>query len=127
MSFDAELEVIGLDETKQKLELLEFAIETHLTLEELTALAERIRDIAAATSAFRTGFMRSTIYIEIDPTNLTVKVGYRSGYSKFVELGTSKMTAHPSLVPALFIAINEFKRDYPERIKRFAQINVRKQ
>lgn len=126
MSFDASVDYDGFDTTKQKIHLLDFAIESFLTLEELVALAERIVQLADPNVAFRTGFMKSTMFIDVDQSNLRVKVGFRSGYSKFVELGTTRIRAHPSLVPALFVALNEFKEQYPEKIKRFAKINVRK-
>ncbi len=124
MSFDVDVEYSGFDEVKQRIEFLTIQIDSVLTLEELTIVAERILELALQDVRFRTGALRASLQIFIDRTELRVVVGTDIGYGKFVELGTSKMQAHPYLVPALFTALNEFKERYPERIKEMSKVKV---
>lgn len=48
----------------------------------------------------RTGFLRSTIYHKLDPSNNSLEIGATADYAMFVELGTRRMAAEPFIRPA---------------------------
>ncbi len=48
----------------------------------------------------RTGFLRSTIYHQVDPVALSLEVGADADYAFFVEMGTRRMAAEPYIRPA---------------------------
>lgn len=48
----------------------------------------------------RTGFLRSTIYHNVDPTNLSLEIGADADYAFFVEMGTRRMSAEPFIRPS---------------------------
>lgn len=67
------------------------------------------RDVTRRLAPRRTGFMANRVTIWIDPTGLASEVGWQADdflnvgkafYPVFVELGTRKMAAQPSLGPA---------------------------
>jgi len=124
VSIDIEVSVRGFDVVKRKLGEVVLAIDGDLTLEELVILAERTLELAQQTVAFRTGALRASLQIFIDPTLKRVSIGTDIGYGKYVELGTSKMAGRPFLFPSLLQAITEFKDRYPQRIKEFSRIGV---
>jgi hypothetical protein len=57
----------------------------------------------------------------IDQSTKSVLIGSDLDYSVYVELGTSKMQAHPSLMPALLQALNEFKQKFPDKVRRIME------
>jgi HK97 gp10 family phage protein len=48
----------------------------------------------------RTGFLRSTIYHQVDPGDLTLEIGATADYALYVEMGTRRMAAEPYIRPA---------------------------
>jgi HK97 gp10 family phage protein len=116
MSIDISVEVNGLDEVIRKMELTEAKINSVFTMEQLKEFAEIVRDTARDSAPFRTGLLKASLQIIIDEPNLSVTIGTDAGYGKFVELGTRKMQAKPFLIPAVFEALEEFKRRYPEKL-----------
>lgn len=131
MSIDVQVEEEGFDEVIAGLGNIVIEIEGSLTLEELTKVGERILELARqsisipyppASAPFeaprmRTGDLRDSLQMIVDSENLRVIIGTDIGYGKFLELGTSRMQARPFLLPALLIALIEFKQNYPERIR----------
>lgn len=116
MSIDVSVEVTGLEEIIQKLELTEVKINSVFTMEQLVKFAEIVRDRARDAAPFRTGLLKASLQIIVDNQNLSVTIGTDVGYGRFVELGTRKMQAKPFLIPAVFEALEEFKRLYPDKL-----------
>lgn len=42
-------------------------------------------------------------------------------HAPYVELGTSKMSARPYMLPAIIYALQEFQRAFPGRLKEFVE------
>lgn len=124
MSIEIDVTVKGFDKAIQRINMIQIGIESDLTIEELTILAERTLELAQETVPFRTGALKASLQIFVDPNTLTAGVGTDIGYGKYVELGTSKMSARPFLIPALFQALNEFKQRYPQRLKEMSRVSV---
>jgi len=55
---------------------------------------------ARAIVPVRTGFLRSTIYHQVDPDGLTLELGALADYAIYVEMGTRFMSAEPYIRPA---------------------------
>jgi len=122
MSFDIDVTVTGLDRVRENLGRGVIFLEEQLTLEELVIIGERTLQLAQYVVPFRTGALRASLQIEIDPAQKRVAIGTDIGYGKFVELGTSKMMARPFLLPSLLQAINEFKARVPGRFRERSRI-----
>lgn len=70
---------------------------------------------AEATAPVRTGILRGDVAYKViaEHNEITGYIGVRKGrafYAYFVELGTSKMRAHPFLRPAVFNHAHEIVR-----------------
>jgi len=59
-----------------------------------------MKDMARSLARVRTGFMRDSIYVEVDPAALTMNFGASADYSAFNEFGTRRMSAQPFIRPA---------------------------
>lgn len=97
--------------------LLDVGIDADLTIEELKEIGNMIIERATQIVPVRTGALRDSISMIVDETNKTVIVGSDLNYSTYVELGTSKMTARPYLIPSLLEALREFQTRFPEKIR----------
>ena len=115
MEIDISVEVSGLEEWIQKMQLVDVAINSYFTLKQLEELGEIIKNKARELAPFRTGLLKASLQVFIDTVNFTVTIGTDVGYGRFVELGTRKMQAKPFLVPAVFESLVEFKQRYPEK------------
>ncbi|GEM_PF-2176184 len=125
MEIDYELSVIGLDQITRKTEELVFAFDRELGFSELERLAELTLIEAQKIVPVLTGALRSSLRIIRIPAENRVIVGTDIGYGKFVEFGTSRMSAQPFLYPAALFALRIFKQESPGRIKEF-WLNARK-
>lgn len=133
MSIDISVDVSGLERISKTLNFIDIGINGELTMEELLIVAERILELAQQTIAFDTGAARDSLQIIANPSMKSVSIGSDGGirpdgqrkkYLRYLELGTSRMSARPFLVPALLQALNEFKQRYPGRIKEMSRIII---
>lgn len=104
------------DDVIDKLTLLEVIIEHDFTLEERIELAGLALDYAKQIVPVLTGALRDSLEIRVSGDS--VFIGSDLNYSTYVELGTSKMTAKPYLIPALLVAIAEWHQRFPEKIRK---------
>lgn len=65
---------------------------------------------AKARAAVRTGYMRSTVYVEYDGDGLGFELGATADYAEFVEYGTAHMSPQPFIAPAFeqSVRVSEF-------------------
>ena len=120
MVLDVGFSFSGIDRVIDGLTALDVVITGQLIPEDLEIIGERVLELAKTVVPVRTGALRDSLHMFIDDTNATVIIGTDIGYGKFVELGTSKMTAQPYLMPSLLTAINEFRQRFPAKISQIA-------
>lgn len=134
MSFDVKVDTTGLQKIASGFRLLEVQLHGTLTLEEVVIIAERTLELARERIPFKTGAARDSLQMIVDSTTNTVTIGSDGGirpdgkrqiYLRYLEFGTSKITARPFLMPSLLQAINEFKQRFPLKVKEFARVSIR--
>lgn len=132
MSFEVNIDTTMLENVVKGLSKVQIEI-NKLTLEELVIIGERTLELARNRIPFQTGAARDSLQMFVDSTTNTVTIGSDGGirpkgnkqiYLRYLELGTSKMTAKPFLFPALTQAIDEFKARFPLKIEEMTRINI---
>jgi HK97 gp10 family phage protein len=68
---------------------------------EVDVVGANMKDLAWNIAPVRSGFLRSTIYYEVQKELLTLEFGARAYYAYFVERGTAHMAARSFLRPAM--------------------------
>jgi len=98
MSVEMEAEIEGLEEFQQKMERADASLRESVQ-QRLTELANSIKETAQQLAPARTGYLRSTIYAQIE--NWKVRVGAHAPYAAYVEHGTRFMRGRRFLSQAL--------------------------
>lgn len=133
MSFEIDVDASGLEKISQRFQYVDIQINSTLTNNELLLIAERTIELARDRIPFKTGAARDSLQIQFDGDSRTVRIGSDGGigpdgvrrtYLRYLELGTSRMTARPFLLPSVLQALNEFKERYPLKIKELARVSV---
>ena len=88
----------GVEEFKKAVEKLDSAMQRQIH-EQLAKWAANVKDAAKQLAPVRTGYLRSSLYAEIQ--GWTAKIGAEASYAGFVEFGTRYMQARPYIYPAL--------------------------
>jgi len=88
MSVEMEAEVEGLEGFQEKMERAHLALQTSVQAR-LAELADSIKETAQQLAPVRTGYLRSTIYAQVE--DWSVKVGATAPYAAYVEHGTRYM------------------------------------
>ena len=88
----------GVEEFKKAVEKLDSAMQRQIH-EQLAKWAVNVKDAAKQLAPVRTGYLRSSLYAEIQ--GWTAKIGAEASYAGFVEFGTRYMQARPYIYPAL--------------------------
>ena len=68
--------------------------------QEMDAAGAEMEDLAKSIVPVRTGFLQSTIYHQVDESNLAKDFGATADYASYVEFGTRTMAAQPFIRPA---------------------------
>jgi hypothetical protein len=97
--------------------ILQFSLEDEIPFEAIKQIGERVLEYAQQSVPIKTGKLFSSLKVEIDEALQSVTIGSDLDYSVYVELGTSKMAAHPYLVPALFQALSEYDSEIPALVE----------
>jgi HK97 gp10 family phage protein len=133
MSFDVNVDVSAIEKFIKTLQYVNIQINGDLTANELVIIGERTLEIARQTIPFDTGAARESLQMIVDANTKTVTIGSDGGirpngerhiYLRYLELGTSKITARPFLLPAVTQALNEFKQRYPLKIMELARVSI---
>ncbi|MBI5697133.1 MAG: hypothetical protein HZC29_01220 [Thaumarchaeota archaeon] len=114
--FDIDVIVTGWEEEEYNLQVLDVRISQDFPVEGMKWILERSLTYADQMVPVRTGKLKRSLKIMIDEENKEGMLYSDVDYSIYVEVGTSKMTAQPYLVPALLRAIADFKREFPNLI-----------
>ncbi|RLI18381.1 hypothetical protein DRO44_01310 [Candidatus Bathyarchaeota archaeon] len=88
----------GVEEFEKAVEKLDSAMQRQIH-EQLAKWAANVKDAAKQLAPVRTGYLRSSLYAEIQ--GWTAKIGAEASYAGFVEFGTRYMQARPYIYPAL--------------------------
>jgi hypothetical protein len=132
--FRVEVTERGIDQVIAGLSVLDVKIEGELILEDLVVIGERTMELAREIISFDTGAAWASLQFLVDNKNLSVKIGSDGGvrpdgqrkiYLRYLELGTSKMTARPFLMPSLLQAIHEFRLRFPQKIREVGKVGIR--
>lgn len=133
MSFTTEVDLSQFIKARKLLGIIKIQIDGDLTANNVLVIGERILELARDAIAFKTGAARESLQLIFDPVAKKVTVGSDGGigpdgvrrqYLKYLEFGTSFMRAQPFLFPSAVIALNEFRSNYPLKIKELARIHV---
>ncbi len=98
MSVDVVFDVQGVDEFVAAIQTFDRELQEKVRAW-LYDWAQRVAAQAQRNAPERTGYLKSTIYAEVQ--DWIAEVGARAAYSYFVEMGTRYMSAHPYLYPAV--------------------------
>ena len=98
MAVEVTCNLEGVEEFKKALEKLDSAMQRQIR-EQLAKWAVNVKDAAKQLAPVRTGYLRSSLYAEIQ--GWTAKIGAEVSYAGFVEFGTRYMQARPYIYPAL--------------------------
>lgn len=98
MAVEVTCNLEGVEEFKKALEKLDSAMQRQIH-EQLAKWAANVKDAAKQLAPVRTGYLRSSLYAEIQ--GWTAKIGAEASYAGFVEFGTRYMQARPYIYPAL--------------------------
>ena len=135
MSFDCKVDIKGLNKIREGLILAEIELHGKLTLEEVVIIGERALELARERIPFKTGAARVSLQMIVDEKNNRIIIGSDGGigpdgvrriYLRYLELGTSKMSARPFLMPSLIQAIEEFQKRFPLKFKEMSRVNIYK-
>lgn len=120
MSINIEVDITELEKLRDDLVLLQVTLEKDIPSLVLERLGNRMVELAKQIVPVRTGRLRDSIMMKSNGPDMIV-IGSDVDYSVYVELGTSKMSAKPYLIPALFQAINELAKEFPEYLEGVIQ------
>ncbi len=98
MAVEVTCNLEGVEEFKKAVEKLDSAMQRQIH-EQLAKWAANVKDAAKQLAPVRTGYLRSSLYAEIQ--GWTAKIGAEASYAGFVEFGTRYMQARPYIYPAL--------------------------
>lgn len=133
MSIRVNVDTSEIKKIRDSFEYVNIQINGDLTNNELLIIGERTLELARQIIPFRTGAARESLQTVIDTKEHKITIGSDGGvgpdgvrriYLIYLELGTSKMTARPFLLPSLIQALEEFKQRYPLKIKELARIGI---
>lgn len=131
MAIDITVTPFGWDGLLDALKFMRVALDGEFTMDELIWLGNRALELAResistnyppASAPFeaprkRAGELLAGLDMIIDEANKKVTVGTKAEHGLYLELGTSKMQARPFLLPAVFIAMVEFRERFPDRLR----------
>lgn len=98
MAVEVTCNLEGVEEFEKAVEKLDSAMQRQIH-EQLAKWAANVKDAAKQLAPVRTGYLRSSLYAEIQ--GWTAKIGAEASYAGFVEFGTRYMQARPYIYPAL--------------------------
>jgi len=98
MAVEVTCNLEGVEEFKKAVEKLDSTMQRQIH-EQLAKWAANVKDAAKQLAPVRTGYLRSSLYAEIQ--GWTAKIGAEASYAGFVEFGTRYMQARPYIYPAL--------------------------
>ncbi len=98
MAVEVTCNLEGVEEFEKAVEKLDSAMQRQIR-EQLAKWAANVKDAAKQLAPVRTGYLRSSLYAEIQ--GWTAKIGAEASYAGFVEFGTRYMQARPYIYPAL--------------------------
>lgn len=99
MSFaELNVKIDGIPELRSKLDRLDESIREQVRYA-LALAGEGLKNTAKSLCPVRTGYLRSTIYAQME--DWTLKVGASARYAAYVEFGTRRMEARHFLGSAL--------------------------
>jgi HK97 gp10 family phage protein len=107
MSVEITLDVSGAEEFKQATTRLDREMQRQVN-EQLAEWAESVKTEAKRLVPVRTGYLRSTIFAQIQ--EWTVEVGAEAAYAANVEFGTHYAVAQPFVQPAVQARLPELER-----------------
>ena len=135
MSFEVKTDSSGLKKIADGFRLTEIQLHGTLTLEEVVIIGERALELARLRIPFKTGAARDSLQMIVDTSRSMVIIGSDGGigpdgvrrtYIRYLELGTTKMSARPFLIPSLIQAIEEFQKRFPLKFKEMSRVNIYK-
>ena len=98
MSVEMEMQCEGLEDFQSKIQRLDSAMKNNVH-SRLAELAVSVKEMAMRIVPVRTGYLRSTIFAEVQ--EWAVRVGAYAHYARFVEFGTRFMRAYRFLSQAM--------------------------
>jgi HK97 gp10 family phage protein len=107
MSVEVTLDVAGAEEFKQAAARFDAEVQRQVHAQ-LAEWAERVKTEAKRLVPVRTGYLRSTIFAQIQ--EWTAEVGAEAAYAANVEFGTRYAAAQPFLQPAVEACLPELER-----------------
>jgi HK97 gp10 family phage protein len=113
MALEITCEVEGVEEFKRAVQQFDSAMQRQVH-EQLEKWAMDVKEYAKALAPVRTGYLRSSIYAEIQ--EWVAEIGAEASYALFVEFGTRYMQARPYLFPAVDEYLPELERIILEAI-----------
>ena len=105
MSVEVEMKCEGLEGFQEKIQRLDSAMKSKVH-QQLADFAESIKETARQIVPVRTGYLRSTIFVEA--RDWTVKVGAYAHYAVYVEFGTRFMRGFRFLSRAMEMHLPQF-------------------
>lgn len=117
MSIEVEVKSTGWQEVFDFMGYLEITLPNEVTIGEIRWILEKAKEYAKSIVPVRTGELRDSIDILIDESKKSGILFATADHAPYVELGTSKMTARPYMLPAIIFALQEFQRTFPDRFK----------
>lgn len=117
MSIDVYLKETGLDDVIKFLDYIDIKLPNEITIDELRWILNTAFDYAVANVVVRTGELRDSIGWEVNESQKTGMIFATADHAPHVELGTSKMSARPYMLPAIIFALQEFQKSFPGRFK----------
>jgi HK97 gp10 family phage protein len=107
MSVEITLDLAGAAEFKQAIAQFDAEMQRQVH-EQLAKWAETVKTEAARLVPVRTGYLRSTIFAQVQEWN--TEVGAEAAYAANVEFGTRHAMAQPFLNPAVQAHLPELER-----------------
>lgn len=135
MSFEVKTDSSGLQKIADGFRLTEIQLHGTLTLEEVVIIGERALELSRERIPFKTGAARDSLQMVVDTSRSRIIIGSDGGidpdgvrriYIRYLELGTTKMSARPFLIPSLIQAIEEFQKRFPLKFKEMSRVNIYK-
>jgi HK97 gp10 family phage protein len=114
MSVSVDVNWEGIEEAEHKLQQLDASIKSQVQ-QNLTNLAHSIENMARQLAPVKTGYLRSTIFAQID--DWTVKVGASAPYATYLEFGTHRTRAYGFLTKAVETHVPQLAKTLDDAIE----------